>query len=64
MNRGTMGLFTPKSKKDMAIQYAATLVGGAVAKRAAKVVGATVAGLMTVTAASAAISAVRDQGQS
>ncbi len=56
-----MGLFTPKSKKDMAIEAATAAVTSGGAIRAVKVVGGAVAGLVTVTAASAAISAAREQ---
>ena len=56
-----MGIFTPKSKKDIALGYAtAALTSGAI-KQGAKVVGGAVVGLFTLTAASAAISAARDQ---
>lgn len=59
-----MGLFTPKSKKDIAIDFATTAVANEGVKRVAKVVGGAVAGLVTVTAASAALSAARNQDQS
>ena len=59
-----MGIFTPKSKKDIAIGYATSALASEPVKRGLKVVGGAVVGLFTLTAASAAISAARDQGQS
>lgn len=59
-----MGLFTPKSKKEMAMDAAAAAVASEGLRRAVKVVGGAVAGLVTVTAASAAISASRGQESS
>jgi len=59
-----MGFFTPKSRKDIAIDFAAAAVAKSGVKSAAKVVGGAVVGLFTLTAASAAISAARNQEQS
>jgi hypothetical protein len=59
-----MGIFTPKSKKEIALGYATTAIASAGAKSAAKLVGGAVVGLATLTAASVAISAAREQEQS
>lgn len=59
-----MGIFTPKSKKDLAIDYATAAVTKEGVKGAAKLVGGAVVGFFTLTAASAAISAARHQEQS
>ena len=59
-----MGIFTPKSKKEIALGYATTAIASAGVKSAAKLVGGAAVGLATLTAASAAISAAREQEQS
>lgn len=59
-----MGIFTPKSRKDIAIGYATAAIASAGVKSAAKLVGGAVVGLATLTAASAAISAARHTEQS
>ena len=59
-----MGIFTPKSKKEIALGYATAAIASAGVKSAAKVVGGAAVGLATLTAASAAISAAREQEQS
>ena len=60
---GIMGIFTPKSKKDIAIGYATTAIASAGVKSAAKLVGGAAVGLATLTAASAAISAARQEDE-
>lgn len=59
-----MGLFTPKSKKDVAMDLATATLAKAGVKKALTVAASTVAGFVTLTAASAAISSARHQDQS
>lgn len=58
-----MGLFRSKSKKELAAGYAVAALTSAGAKRVSKVAGGALAGLLSVTVASAAISAARHQGE-
>lgn len=58
-----MGLFKSKSKKELAAGYAAAALTSVAAKRVSKMAGGALAGLLSVTVASAAISAARHQGQ-
>jgi hypothetical protein len=62
--RKAMGIFTPKSRRETAFGYATAAIANARVKNSAKAVGGAAVGLATVIAASAAISAVRQQEQS
>lgn len=58
-----MGLIRSKSKKEIAAGYALAALTSAGVKRVSKVAGGAFAGLLSLTVASAAISAVRHQGE-